>query len=111
MATDGMKDSIDDQYLEETNETINIRDMLELQLSEMEMLTSMYPDPNELKIEDPLALHHIRSFLAGNIKYEYLYSRIGFTAYLFPKPEVPCFFVFVCFIYLFNEQERSVWSG
>lgn len=86
MATDDMKDSIEDQCLEETNETI-VRDMLELQLSEMEMLTSMYPDPNELKIEDPLALHHIRSFLAGNIKYEYLYSRIGFTAYLFPKPE------------------------
>ena len=92
MATDDIKDFIEDPCLEETSEqeeeSINVKDMLELQLSEMEMLTSMYPDPNELKIEDPLALPQIRSFLDGNIKYEYLYSRIGFTAYLYPKPEV-----------------------
>lgn len=98
MATDNTDDLIEDesndQEEEEEEESINVKDMLELQMAEVEMLMSMYPDPNELKIEDPLALPLIRSFLDGNIKYEYLYSRVGFTAYLYPKPE--CKIELVC---------------
>ncbi|XP_014787219.1 RWD domain-containing protein 2B [Octopus bimaculoides] len=69
------------------DENVDIREMLELQLAEVEMLNSMYPDENEFKLEEPIAVRNIQSFLNGKIKYEYLYSRIGFTVYLHPAPE------------------------
>lgn len=79
---------------ESTDENVDLREMLELQLAEVEMLNSMYPDENEFKLEEPIAVRNIQNFLNGKIKYEYLYSRIGFTVYLHPAPEVRFLSVF-----------------
>lgn len=54
---------------------------LELQLSELELLTSMFPDENELKIVDPGVVSDIQDFISGNIditelpKLEYLLTQ------------------------------------
>ncbi|KAL3878371.1 hypothetical protein ACJMK2_030730 [Sinanodonta woodiana] len=58
---------------------VDIKQMLELQVSEVEMLASMFPNPGELTMDEHTALTNIRNFLAGRIKYEYLHSRVGFT--------------------------------
>lgn len=58
---------------------IDVSEMLQLQLSEYEMLQSMFPGVNELKIDDVNALIQIKSFVEGNSRYEYLHSRLGFT--------------------------------
>ncbi len=53
--------------------------MLELQLSEVEMLQSMFPSPGEFKMDNgPEALEEIQAFIDGKIKAEYLESRLGF---------------------------------
>ena len=70
----------------ETADEANITEMLELQMSEVEMLRSMFPDTKEFKLDDPMALVNIQGFLSGSIKYEYLYDRIGFTVHL----EIDC---------------------
>ena len=57
----------------------NVVEMLQLQLSEYEMLQSMFPGDNELKIDDGASLIHIKSFVDGDSKYEYLHSRLGFS--------------------------------
>lgn len=59
--------------------------MLELQVSEIEMLTSMFPDKGEFSLDDPTALQKIRSFLDGHIKYDYLHKRIGFSLHIHPE--------------------------
>ncbi|GAB1607281.1 RWD domain-containing protein 2B-like [Argonauta hians] len=76
------------QKLDASNEdeSVDIREMLELQLSEVEILQSMYPDFNEFKLEQPEAVKNIRKFLDGKVKYEYLHNRIGFIVYLHPTP-------------------------
>lgn len=59
--------------------------MLELQVSEVEMLTSMFPDKAEFSLDDPTAVKNIQSFLEGQIKYEYLHKRIGFSLHVHPE--------------------------
>ncbi|KAG7167025.1 RWD domain-containing protein 2A-like [Homarus americanus] len=39
--------------------------MIELQLSEMDMLQSMFPDPRELEVDDPSVLCDLRDFAEG----------------------------------------------
>lgn len=51
----------------------------ELQLAEVEMLTSMYPNHGEFSLHDPGAVVQIRDFLSGNLEYEDVGARIGFT--------------------------------
>ena len=73
----------DDEVINlETVDEANITEMLELQMSEVEMLRSMFPDSKEFKLDEAMALVNIQGFLAGSIKYEYLYDRIGFTVHL-----------------------------
>ncbi len=54
-------------------------EMLNLQVSEIEMLQSMYPNPGELVLDDPLALADIQEFTEGKLPYETLLCRLGFT--------------------------------
>lgn len=58
--------------------SVDVLQMLELQTSEIEMLQSMFPNSGEMELDDKTALVNIRNFLIGKIKYEYLYSRLGF---------------------------------
>ncbi|CAG5123247.1 unnamed protein product [Candidula unifasciata] len=51
---------------------------LELQLAEVDMLTSMYANPGELILDDPTALELIRAVVSGNLALEELESRLGF---------------------------------
>lgn len=59
--------------------------MLELQVSEVEMLTSMFPNKAEFSLDDPTAVKIIQSFLDGQVKYEYLHKRIGFSLHVNPE--------------------------
>ena len=64
------------------DDEVSVTEMLELQLSEIEMLQSMFPDTREFKLDDQAAVINIKGFLSGQIKYDYLYDRIGFTVHL-----------------------------
>ena len=46
-------------------EDSKVRDNLQLQLSELEMLNSMFPNPGELELVDPGAVSDINDFLSG----------------------------------------------
>jgi hypothetical protein len=75
------------ELLQDTDTTkshVDIREMLELQLSEIEMLQSMFPDRDELKLDDPQVIAEIKSYLDGKTDYKYLQSRIGFSLKLTP---------------------------
>ncbi|XP_021364383.1 RWD domain-containing protein 2B-like isoform X2 [Mizuhopecten yessoensis] len=69
---------MDDLGYDEDND-VDVSDMLELQLSEVEMLTSMFPSKEEFKMDDPCTVAAIRSFLDGKMLYEYLHKRVGFS--------------------------------
>ncbi|KAL5011849.1 hypothetical protein ScPMuIL_010400 [Solemya velum] len=70
----------------ETDESeVDLHETLALQLAEVEMLGSMYPADNEFVLDDPCAVRMIQSYLNGQIKEEYLESRIGFTLRLFQE--------------------------
>ena len=58
---------------------VDVSEMLQLQMSEVEMLCSMFPSPGEFAIDDPLAVGEIQQFVEGNIAYDLLQSRIGFV--------------------------------
>ncbi|GFS19852.1 RWD domain-containing protein 2B [Elysia marginata] len=62
----------------QTNENGSLEG-LDLQLSEVEMLQSMYANPGEFALDDPTALDQIRAVLAGDFSTESLQTRIGFT--------------------------------
>ena len=66
----------------ENSDDVNVKEMFELQLSEIEMLQSMFPDSREFKLDDEASVINIQAFLHGDIKYKYLYDRIGFTVNL-----------------------------
>ena len=57
----------------------DIREMLELQLAEVEMLESMFANPGEFTLDGQTVLEQLRAFLDGTISYECLDSRVGFT--------------------------------
>jgi len=52
---------------------------LELQLAEVDMLMSMYPNPGEFVLDDPEALEYLRSVVSGELEVETLESRLGFS--------------------------------
>ncbi|ELT98431.1 hypothetical protein CAPTEDRAFT_124827 [Capitella teleta] len=64
--------------MNEGNET-DVAEMLQLQVSEIEMLISMYPSSEEFVLDDALTMAQIQSFLDGNIGYDCVESRFGFT--------------------------------
>lgn len=70
--------------LEAEEGIVNIPEMLDLQLSEVEMLQSMFPERGAFRLDDPLVIAEIRSFLEGKFHYEYLQRRIGFSLRLMP---------------------------
>lgn len=66
--------------MEKTNEEdINVKEMLQLQLSEVEMLSSMFANPGEFVLEDPMCLAEIQEFVDGSSSYDKVHSRVGFT--------------------------------
>ena len=52
---------------------------LSLQLSEAEMLSSMFPNPGEFRLDDPGCIPEIQAFVDGALAYDKLQSRIGFS--------------------------------
>ncbi|KAL4230146.1 RWD domain-containing protein 2B [Mactra antiquata] len=68
-----------DETEDDSDCKVDVLEMLQLQLSEVEMLQSMFPGDNELKLDDVTALEDIQRFVDGKFKYEYLHSRLGFT--------------------------------
>ncbi|XP_033742104.1 RWD domain-containing protein 2B-like [Pecten maximus] len=75
----------DAEYDEDKESEVDIRDMLELQLSEVEMLTSMFPSKEEFKMDDPCTVSAVKSFLDGQIRYEFLHKRVGFSVKVTPR--------------------------
>ncbi len=57
----------------------DVVEMLELQLSEVEMLECMFPNPGEFEMDDPAAVSEIREFIDKKLDYDLLSCRIGFT--------------------------------
>ncbi|KAL8558367.1 hypothetical protein ACOMHN_061246 [Nucella lapillus] len=60
-------------------DSVDLREMLQLQLAEVEMLQSMFSNPGEFTLDSQLVLDELRAFLEGTIDYEVLESRVGFT--------------------------------
>ena len=58
---------------------VDVSEMLSLQLTEIEMLASMFPNPGEFQLDDPSAVATIQAFVDGELQREDLHSRIGFT--------------------------------
>lgn len=56
-----------------------MRETLELQLAEVEMLESMFSNPGEFTQDSLEALPEVRAFVDGTLSYECLDSRVGFT--------------------------------
>lgn len=56
-----------------------LQEMLELQLSEVEMLSSMFPGADEFTLDDPGAVAVVQSYVDNKITYSELNSRISFT--------------------------------
>lgn len=52
---------------------------LDLQLSEVEMLNSMFPGGEEFQLDDPCAVVDVQSYVNSEIPYDELHCRIGFT--------------------------------
>ncbi|XP_041368981.1 RWD domain-containing protein 2B-like [Gigantopelta aegis] len=65
--------------MEDVAVTADLKDLLELQLSEVEMLASMFPNPGEFSLDSRSALADVQAFVEGKIQYQYLRTRIGFT--------------------------------
>ena len=59
--------------------TADLEETLSLQLSEVEMLTSMFPDNTEFTLDDPNGVSEIQLFIDGQIDLDNLQSRIGFV--------------------------------
>uniref|UniRef100_A0A0B6ZYV7 RWD domain-containing protein n=1 Tax=Arion vulgaris TaxID=1028688 RepID=A0A0B6ZYV7_9EUPU len=53
-------------------------DGLDLQLTEVDMLTSMYANHGEFTLDDPIALELIRAVVSGDLSLDELENRLGF---------------------------------
>ena len=62
--------------------SVDVVETLSLQLSEVEMLSSMFPDGREFTLDDPGGVAEIQGFVDGQIDADSLQSRIGFTVKL-----------------------------
>ena len=60
-------------------ESPDLREMLELQLAEVEMLESMFANPGEFTRDSNTVLEQLQAFVDGTISYDCLESRVGFT--------------------------------
>ncbi|KAK7471339.1 hypothetical protein BaRGS_00036014 [Batillaria attramentaria] len=65
--------------MSKNEENADVREMLELQLAEVEMLESMFANPGEFILDSPEALQELRAFIDGTLSYECLDARVGFT--------------------------------
>ena len=61
---------------------VDIFDMLTLQLAEVEMLQSMFPQSQEFVLDDPLVLDVLQTFVDEKKPYEWLNGGISFTLHL-----------------------------
>ncbi|KAK6976032.1 RWD domain-containing protein 2A [Biomphalaria glabrata] len=52
---------------------------LELQLIEVEMLKSMYPNPGEFDLDDPTTLELVKAVVSGELELTGLESRLGYS--------------------------------
>ena len=59
--------------------TEDIKELLGLQLCEVEMLTSMFPSAGEFVLDDPAAPVQIQEVVDGTLPYKELACRIGFS--------------------------------
>lgn len=59
--------------------TTDFAEMLSLQLTEVQMLESMFSNPGEFIIDSHDALAELQAFVDGGKAYESLDSRVGFT--------------------------------
>ncbi|ESO88493.1 hypothetical protein LOTGIDRAFT_165633 [Lottia gigantea] len=66
----------------EKEEEIDIKEMLELQLAEVEMLKSMFPQKGEFVLDDEYAVREIQAYVDGDILLDSPESRIGFTVHI-----------------------------
>lgn len=64
---------------------VNIKEMLDLQISEVEMLQSMFPNPGEFKMDDASTLPAINAFLENKLTYDLLNNRVGFSVHITPE--------------------------
>nr|KAG5688792.1 hypothetical protein BaRGS_033276 [Batillaria attramentaria] len=64
--------------MSKNEETADVREMLELQLAEVEMLESMFANPGEFVLDSPEALQELRAFIDGTLSYECLDARANF---------------------------------
>ncbi|KAH3841102.1 RWD domain-containing protein 2B-like isoform X2 [Dreissena polymorpha] len=71
--------------MELNEENPDVLEMLRLQLSEFEMLQSMYPADSEIRVDDKTAIASIQNCVNGHFSYEYLHSRLGFSLQIFPE--------------------------
>lgn len=55
-----------------------LQDKLQLQLSELEMLNAMFPNPGELELTDPGAVSDINDFLSGRCGLQEL-TKLSYT--------------------------------
>ena len=60
-------------------DSVDVREMLELQLAEVEMLESMFANPGEFTLDSHTVLDELRTFVNGTVNYDRLESRVGFT--------------------------------
>ena len=57
----------------------DIYELLTLQLAEIEMLQSMFPQPGELELDDPLVVGIMQTFVEERKPVDTLNDRISFT--------------------------------
>ena len=76
--------------MEGASDDIDLQEMLQLQLSEVELLSSMYPNDGELVLDDPMAVPEIQDYVDGKIPYDNVQSRIGFTVKIQDGSEKVC---------------------
>ena len=69
----------------EVKSLVDVTETLQLQLAEIEMLESMFPNTGELRLDDTMAAINIQAFLDGKMKYDYLHTRFGFTLKIAPE--------------------------
>ena len=58
---------------------VDLKEMLSLQLAEVEMLTSMFPSDGEFVLDDPGAPAELLSYVDGELEYGGVTTRVGFT--------------------------------
>lgn len=66
----------------DANFSVDLVEMLSLQLTEVEMLESMFPNPGEFQLDDPSTVADFQAFVDGQLKQDDLRSRIGFIVKL-----------------------------